>query len=117
MFETFNCAGFYITLQAVLALLASWTSSKVQDGSLTGTLVDSVDAVTNVIPVAEGYIIGLLIQSIPLAGRDITKFVQSVLRDRNEPDCDFKTAGQIKGKFFYVCPNIAKELTRFDRET
>ncbi|PUU77953.1 hypothetical protein B9Z19DRAFT_1144098 [Tuber borchii] len=117
MFETFNCAGLYIALQAAVALVASWTSSKVQDRSSTGTVVGSGDGVTNVIPVAEGYIIGSSIQSIPIAGRDITEWVQSLLRDRTEPDCDLKTAEQIKEKFCYVCPGIVKEFTRFDRET
>ena len=116
MFETFNCAGLYIAVQAVLALAASWTSSKVQDRSLTGTVVDSGDGVTHVIPVAEGYVIGSSIKSIPIAGRDITYFVQSLLRDRNEPDSSLKTAEQIKEEFCYVCPDIVKEFTRFDRE-
>jgi len=116
MFETFNCAGLYIAVQAVLALAASWTSSKVQDRSLTGTVVDSGDGVTHVIPVAEGYVIGSSIKSIPIAGRDITFFVQSLLRDRNEPDSTLKTAEQIKEEFCYVCPDIVKEFTRFDRE-
>ncbi|KAI4736615.1 actin-related protein, ARP3 class, partial [Aureobasidium sp. EXF-8846] len=84
MFESFNVAGLYIAVQAVLALAASWTSSKVQDRSLTGTVIDSGEGVTHVIPVAEGYVIGSSIKSVPIAGRDITYFVQSLLRDRGE---------------------------------
>jgi len=37
-------------------LVASWTSRKVQDRNMTGT-VDSGNSVTEVIPVAEGYVI------------------------------------------------------------
>ncbi|RVD84876.1 uncharacterized protein DFL_003213 [Arthrobotrys flagrans] len=116
MFESFNCAGLYIAVQAVLALAASWTSSKVQDRSLTGTVIDSGDGVTHVIPVAEGYVIGSSIRSIPIAGRDITYFVQSLLRDRGEPDSSLKTAESIKEEFCYVCPDIVKEFSKYDRE-
>src|SRR3978361_1396739 len=116
MFESFNCAGLYIAVQAVLALAASWTSSKVTDRSLTGTVIDSGDGVTHVIPVAEGYVIGSSIKSIPIAGRDITYFVQQLLRDRGEPDSSLKTAERIKEEFCYVCPDVVKEFARFDRE-
>lgn len=116
MFESFNCAGLYIAVQAVLALAASWTSSKVQDRSLTGTVIDSGEGVTHVIPVAEGYVIGSSIKSIPIAGRDITYFVQSLLRDRGEPDSSLKTAEKIKEEFCYVSPDIVKEFARYDRE-
>ncbi|KAK9477643.1 actin family [Lipomyces japonicus] len=116
MFESFNCAGLYIAVQAVLALAASWTSSKVQDRSLTGTVIDSGDGVTHVIPVAEGYVIASAIKNIPIAGRDITYFVQSLLRDRNEKDSSLRTAEKIKEEFCYVCPDIVKEFNRFDRE-
>lgn len=115
-FESFNCAGLYIAVQAVLALAASWTSSKVTDRSLTGTVIDSGDGVTHVIPVAEGYVIGSSIKSIPIAGRDITYFVQSLLRDRGEPDSSLKTAQEIKEEYCYVCPDIVKEFARFDRD-
>lgn len=116
MFESFNCAGLYIAVQAVLALAASWTSSKVSDRSLTGTVIDSGDGVTHVIPVAEGYVIGSSIKSIPIAGRDITYFVQSLLRDRGEPDSSLKTAEKVKEQYCYVCPDMVKEFSRFDRE-
>lgn len=106
----------YIAVQAVLALAASWTSSKVSDRSLTGTVIDSGDGVTHVIPVAEGYVIGSSIKSIPVAGRDITYFVQSLLRDRGEPDSSLKTAQEIKEEYCYVCPDIVKEFSRYDRD-
>lgn len=100
----------------MLALAASWTSSKVHDRSLTGTVIDSGDGVTHVIPVAEGYVIGSSIKSIPIAGRDLTYFVQSLLRDRGEPDSSLKTAQEIKEQHCYVCPDIVKEFSRYDRD-
>jgi actin-related protein 3 len=100
----------------VLALAASWTSSKVTDRSLTGTVIDSGDGVTHVIPVAEGYVIGSSIKSIPIAGRDITYFVQSLLRDRGEPDSSLKTAQEIKEAHCYVCPDIVNEFGKYDRD-
>ena len=51
MFESFNVPGLYIAVQAVLALAASWTSRQVGDRTLTGTVIDSGDGVTHVIPV------------------------------------------------------------------
>jgi actin-related protein 3 len=85
MFETFNVPGLYIAVQAVLALAASWTKKSVAERTLTGTVIDSGDGVTHVIPVADGYVIGSCIKHIPLAGRDITNFVQQIQRERKEP--------------------------------
>ena len=51
MFESFNVPGLYIAVQAVLALAASWTSRQVGERTLTGTVIDSGDGVTHVIPV------------------------------------------------------------------
>ncbi|KAK4696570.1 actin-related protein 3, partial [Lecanoromycetidae sp. Uapishka_2] len=86
------------------------------DRSLTGTVIDSGDGVTHVIPVAEGYVIGSSIKSIPIAGRDITYFVQSLMRDRGEADSSLKTAERVKEEYCYVCPDIVKEFSRFDKE-
>lgn len=121
MFETFNVPGLYIAVQAILALAASWTSEKVDPSqrSLTGTVIDSGDGVTHVIPVADGYVIGSCIKSMDLAGKSITTFIQSFLRDRKEPvpsDDSFLVARTIKEKYSYVCADIVKEFGKFDKE-
>ena len=56
-----------------------------EERTLTGTVIDSGDGVTHVIPVVEGYVIGSCIKHIPLAGRDITNFIQQIMRERKEP--------------------------------
>jgi actin-related protein 3 len=120
-FESFNVQGLYIAVQAVLALAASWSSNKVTDRTLTGTVIDSGDGVTHVIPCAEGYVIGSAIKHIPIAGRDITGFVQTLLRERGEmavvpPDEQLKVAQKIKENYSYVCQDIVKEFRKYDAE-
>jgi actin-related protein 3 len=61
------------------------TYAQVTERSLTGTVIDSGDGVTHVIPVAEGYVIGSCIKHIPLAGRTVTQFIQQLMRERKEP--------------------------------
>lgn len=83
---------------------------------LTGLVVDSGDGVTHVVPVADGYLIGKFslivrfdlfqhpllgssIKHIPISGRDITYFVQSLLREREPtipPEQSLETAKAIK---------------------
>jgi actin-related protein 3 len=102
----------------MLALAASWTSSQVKERTLTGTVVDSGDGVTHVIPVAEGYVIGSSIKHIPIAGRDITSFVQQLIRDRDGniiPSSEsFDVAKRVKESYSYVCPDLVKEYKKFD---
>ncbi|KAG8038030.1 hypothetical protein G9C98_006355 [Cotesia typhae] len=119
MFESFNVPGLYIAVQAVLALAASWTAKSVEDRSLTGIVVDSGDGVTHVIPVASGFVIGSCIKHIPIAGRDITYFIQSLLREREvgiPPEQSLETAKAIKEKYCYICPDIAKEFAKYDSD-
>ncbi|XP_065180392.1 actin-related protein 3 [Sycon ciliatum] len=119
MFESFNVPGLYIAVQAVLALAASWTSRQVGERTLTGTVIDSGDGVTHVIPVAEGYVIGSCIKHIPIAGRDITYFVQQLLRDRETgipPEQSLETAKLVKERYGYICPDVAKEFNKYDTQ-
>ena len=57
--------------------------------SLTGCVIDIGDGCTHIIPVSDGYVIASAIKSIPIAGRDVTTFVQQLLR------CAFSVANGI----------------------
>jgi actin-related protein 3 len=112
--------GLYIAVQAVLALCASWVVKSAKAGqSLTGTVIDSGDGVTHVIPVYEGYAIGSAIQSMPIAGRDITRFVHELLQDREKAipaDERMNVAKHVKETLCYTCPDIVKEFSKYDRD-
>ena len=118
-FESFNVPGMYIAVQAVLALAASWIQNKEKNYSLTGTVIDSGDGVTHIIPVAEGYVIGSSIKAMPIAGRDITQFIQQCLRDRNEPvppEDSLLLSQRIKEMYSYTSPDVVKEFKKFDAD-
>ncbi|KAF8199631.1 actin-related protein Arp3 [Pholiota molesta] len=120
-FESFNIKGLYIAVQAVLALAASWSSNRVTDRTLTGTVIDSGDGVTHVIPCAEGYVIGSAIKHIPIAGRDISQFVLNLMRERGEmanvpPEDQLKVASKVKENYSYVCQDIVREFRKYDEE-
>lgn len=117
MFETFNVPGLYIAVQAVLALCASLLTKGGKN--VTGTVIDSGDGVTHIIPVADGYVIGSCIKHIPLAGRDVTNFMINTLRERGEklpPQESLNIARAIKEKYCYICPDLVKEFLKYDKD-
>ncbi|XP_059498116.1 actin-related protein 3B-like isoform X1 [Stegostoma tigrinum] len=68
---------------------------------------------------AEGYVIGSCIKHIPVAGRDITFFIQQLLREREigiPPEQSLETAKIIKERYCYICPDIVKEFTKYDTD-
>jgi len=71
-FETFNAPALFISMQAVLSLYASVR--------ITGVVLDSGDGVTHAVPVFEGFAIPHSIMRVDLAGRDITDYLQLLLR-------------------------------------
>lgn len=115
-FESFGVKGLYIAVQAVLSLVAGWSKGSGAN-LLTGTVIDSGDGVTHVIPVVEGYVIGSAIKSIPIAGRDITHLVQHILRERESdipPGDALDVAKFVKEKYSYVCPDSIKEFSKYE---
>ncbi|KAF1813462.1 Actin/actin-like protein [Eremomyces bilateralis CBS 781.70] len=72
LFETFNVPALYTSIQAVLSLYAS--------GRTTGIVLDSGDGVSHAVPVYEGFAIPNSIRRIDVAGRDVTEYMQTLLR-------------------------------------
>lgn len=119
LFESFNVPGLHIAVQAVLALASSWTSSSSSSASnrFTGTVVDSGDGVTHVIPVVDGYVVGSAIKSVPIAGREVTMFIQSLIREREALSFDVSSldiARTIKESHCYTASDVVREFHRFD---
>jgi actin beta/gamma 1 len=72
-FENFGAPSFYVAVQAILSLYAT--------GRVTGMVVDSGDGVTHTVPVYEGYSLPHAVQRNDLAGRDLTKYLATILRE------------------------------------
>jgi actin-related protein 3 len=124
MFETFGVKGLFIGVQATLALYSQIAGPgsggrELNQNDLTGLVIDSGDGVTHVFPVADGFVIGSCVKHIPLAGRDITKFVLQELKDRKEPmpsEDVLEIARTVKEKYGYVCKDVAAEFKKFDEK-
>nr|XP_020039535.1 actin-related protein 3-like [Castor canadensis] len=52
-------------------------------------------------------------------GRDITYFIQQLLRDREvgiPPEQSLETAKAVKERYSYVCPDLVKEFNKYDTD-
>lgn len=117
MFETFNAKGLHIGVSAVLALLTS--GADIGEDIQTGTVIDSGDGGTYVVPVANGAVIGSCIRHIPLAGKDVTLFIQDLQgkpRENIPSEMRREVATAVKENFCYTCPDIVKEYKKFDKD-
>jgi len=102
-FETFNVPALYVQVQAILSLYAS--------GKTTGVVLDSGDGVTNAVPVYEGFILPHAVTRIDVAGRDITEYLQLLLRKAGHnfhTSAELEVVKDIKEKICFVAFNIEK---------
>lgn len=104
-FESFGVQGFYVGMQAVLALYST--------GELTGVVFDSGDGVTHIVPVFEGYALCDSIPRVDIAGRDITEHLIKLLTERGifmRTTAEKEVTREIKEKLCYVALDYEKEL-------
>jgi centractin len=110
-FETFNVPALFISLQAVLSLYAS--------GRTTGVVLDIGDGVTHAVPIYEGFTMPNAVSRIDLAGRDVTEYMQLLLR---KSGYNFHTTAEkeivrnIKEKTCYVAFDPQKEEELLESE-
>ena len=107
-FETLNVPALYISMQAVLSLYAT--------GRTTGVVLDSGDGVTHCVPVYEGFALTNSISRSDIAGRDITAFLQTLLRKEGhifKTTSEFEVVKTIKENACFISPNVQKEEQLF----
>lgn len=100
-FDTFNSPALFIQSQPILSLYAS--------GRTTGVVLDSGDGVTNVVPVYEGFVLPHAICRTDIAGRDVTEYLQLLLRKAGynfHTSAEFETVKHIKETLCCVAYNI-----------
>ena len=100
----FNVPALYTSIQAVLSLYAS--------GRTTGIVLDSGDGVSHAVPVYEGFAMPSSIRRIDVAGRDVTEYLQTLLRKSGyvfHNSAEKEVVRMIKEKVSYVAADPKKE--------
>eukprot|EP00644_Phytophthora_capsici_P007998 jgi/Phyca11/553962/estExt2_Genewise1Plus.C_PHYCAscaffold_580020 len=103
-FEAFNVPSLFVSPQAVLSLYAS--------GRTTGVVLDVGDGVAHVVPVYEGFTLPHAITRMDIAGRDVTRHLQLLLRRAGynfQTSAELEIVREIKEKLCYVAFNPTKE--------
>eukprot|EP01082_Thalassiosira_pseudonana_P006712 g5960.t1 g5960 contig20:510984-512640(-) len=108
-FETFRAPALFVAPPAVLSLYAS--------GRTTGVVLDVGEGVTHCIPVYEGYALPHSIVRSDLAGGDVTKRLQLLLRKSGlafstTAEADFVST--MKEEVCYVSNRPTKDVSDFD---
>ena len=104
LFETFNVPALHTSIQAVLSLYAS--------GRTTGIVLDSGDGVSHAVPVYEGFAMPSSIRRIDVAGRDVTEYLQILLRKSGyvfHTSAEKEVVRLIKESVSYVAHDPRKE--------
>eukprot|EP01135_Chromosphaera_perkinsii_P004700 Nk52_evm11s294 gene=Nk52_evmTU11s294 len=103
-FETFNVPALFVSVQAVLSLYAS--------GRTTGVVLDSGDGVTHAVPIFEGFALSHSIQRVDIAGRDVTRHLQLLLKRQGHnfyTSAEVEVVRRMKERACYVAQSASRE--------
>jgi len=110
-FSTFDVKGFYVGIQAVLAMFST--------GRTTGLVVDSGDGVTHTVPIYETYSIPHAVSKAMLAGRDVSQWLQKILTERGwnfDSTAQFQIVREIKESMSYVSMDYTEEMKASEKK-
>lgn len=81
-------------------------------GRVTGVVLDAGDGVTHAVPIYEGFAMPHSIMRIDIAGRDVTRYLKSLIRKEGfnfRTTAEFEIVRLIKEKVCYLAGNLQKE--------
>lgn len=102
-FESFNVPSLFMQAQSILSLYAS--------GRVTGCVLDSGDGVSCAVPIYEGFALSHAVKRVDVAGRDVTDYLQQLLRKSGanlHTSTELEIVKDIKESSCYVAEDINK---------
>lgn len=108
LFENINVPGMFLSNQGVLALYSY--------GRISGTVLESGYGVTHVIPVFEGYALSFATEKIELAGKDLSDYLESILKEKNV-SVSRSVIDDIKERYCYAPLDYNAELKKVTKQT